>query len=94
MQQLIAHTPVAQDASKRPPSDDVPSARTNLGTLDLNLLRILVAIVQERNLTRAAHRLGLSQPAVSHALARLRLTLGGGPFGRTPARLPPPPRTP
>lgn len=41
--------------------------------MDLNLLRIFVVIYQERNLSRAAVRMHLSQPAISHALARLRL---------------------
>lgn len=39
---------------------------------DLNLLVTLVALVEERNVTRAARRLGVSQPAASAALARLR----------------------
>ena len=44
----------------------------NWGSFDLNLLAVFEAVMQERNLTRAGKRLGLSQPAVSHALARLR----------------------
>ncbi|MBB4935325.1 DNA-binding transcriptional LysR family regulator [Lipingzhangella halophila] len=44
----------------------------NLANLDLNLLVALHALLQERNVTRAAERLGLSQPAMSAALARLR----------------------
>lgn len=43
-----------------------------LRNLDLNLLLSLDALLKERNVTRAAERLGLSQPAVSAALARLR----------------------
>jgi DNA-binding transcriptional LysR family regulator len=42
---------------------------------DLNLLTVFDAVVQEKNLTRAGQRLGMSQPAVSHALARLRHVL-------------------
>ena len=45
-------------------------------TLDLNLLRIFDAVMSERNLTRAANRLAMSQPAVSNALRRLRDSLG------------------
>ena len=45
-------------------------------TLDLNLLRIFDAIMNERNLTRAASRLAMTQPAVSNALRRLRDSLG------------------
>ena len=40
--------------------------------LDLNLLRVFDALMQEREVVAAAHRLGLSAPAVSNALARLR----------------------
>lgn len=40
--------------------------------LDLNLLTTLHALLQERSVTRAAHRLGLTQPTVSGTLARLR----------------------
>jgi DNA-binding transcriptional LysR family regulator len=43
---------------------------------DLNQLRVLDALLTERSVTRAARRLGLTQPAVSHALARLRLRFG------------------
>ncbi|MEV6001469.1 LysR family transcriptional regulator [Streptomyces griseomycini] len=44
--------------------------------LDLNLLVPLDALLQERSVTRAAQRLGLSQPTVSAALARLRRHFG------------------
>ncbi len=44
----------------------------DLRKLDLNLLVILEALLEERSVTRAAERLGMSQPAVSRALARLR----------------------
>ncbi|WP_043619151.1 LysR family transcriptional regulator [Nonomuraea candida] len=44
----------------------------NLATLDLNLLVSLRALLEERNVTRAGLRVGLSQPAMSAALARLR----------------------
>lgn len=43
-----------------------------LESLDLNLLLVFEALVAERNVTRAAERVGLTQPAVSNALARLR----------------------
>jgi DNA-binding transcriptional LysR family regulator len=42
---------------------------------DLNLLPVFVALMEERNVTRAAERLGMTQPALSNALARLRDTL-------------------
>ncbi|OCP11159.1 MULTISPECIES: LysR family transcriptional regulator [unclassified Ensifer] len=44
----------------------------NLGAIDLNLLVVLDALLAERHVSRAAIRLNKSQPAVSHALARLR----------------------
>ncbi len=44
----------------------------DLRDIDLNLLVTLEALLQEQNVTRAAERLGRSQPAASHALARLR----------------------
>jgi len=44
----------------------------NINDLDLNLLRVAHVVAEERSVTRAAERLGLSQPAVSNALARLR----------------------
>ncbi|GLK76474.1 transcriptional regulator [Methylopila jiangsuensis] len=42
---------------------------------DLNLLPIFVALMEERSVTRAAGRLGMTQPALSNALSRLRLML-------------------
>ena len=47
----------------------------NLRNVDLNLLVVLEALLAERHISRAALRLHLSQPAVSHALARLRQLL-------------------
>lgn len=48
----------------------------DLRRIDLNLLVVLDALLCEQHVTRAAERLHLSQPAVSHALARLRDLLG------------------
>ncbi|MEO8297886.1 MAG: LysR family transcriptional regulator [Burkholderiales bacterium] len=48
----------------------------NFRTLDLNLLRVFDAVMAEGNLTRAAEQLALTQPAVSHALKRLRESVG------------------
>lgn len=42
---------------------------------DLNLLPIFVALMEERSVTRAAERLGMTQPALSNALSRLRAML-------------------
>ena len=44
----------------------------NFRTLDLNLLRVFDVVMVERNVTRAAARLSMTQPAVSNALRRLR----------------------
>jgi DNA-binding transcriptional LysR family regulator len=48
----------------------------NFRHLDLNLLRVFDEVMAERNLTRAAHNLAMTQPAVSNALRRLRESLG------------------
>jgi len=56
----------------------------NVQDVDLNLLRVFDAVLQERSVTAAAARLGLTQPAVSNALARLRTLLGDALFVRTP----------
>lgn len=48
----------------------------NLSRLDLNLLVSLDALLQERSVTKAAQRLGLSQPALSASLSRLRIHFG------------------
>ena len=50
--------------------------------LDLNLLKVFDAVMAERNLTRAAERLAMTQPAVSHALKRMREALGEELFVR------------
>ncbi len=52
--------------------------------LDLNLLVVFEAVWQERHVARAAARLALSQPATSHALARLRRVVGDPLFERAP----------
>ena len=48
----------------------------NFRTLDLNLLKVFDQVMSERNLTRAASNLAMTQPAVSNALRRLRDALG------------------
>ncbi|MBF3246667.1 LysR family transcriptional regulator, partial [Pseudomonas aeruginosa] len=49
-----------------------PHEWSPLSRFDLNLFRVFEVVYRERNLTRAAGLLHLSQSAVSHALARLR----------------------
>src|SRR5690242_11979725 len=60
--------------------------------IDLNLLRIFDVLLEERSVTRAGSRLGLSQSAVSHALNRLRHSLGDELFARGPSGMEPTPR--
>jgi DNA-binding transcriptional LysR family regulator len=48
----------------------------NFASMDLNLLRALQALLEEESVGRAARRMHLSQPAMSHALRRLRNILG------------------
>ena len=55
----------------------------NLAKIDLNLLAILQILLEEESVTRAAHRLHLSQSALSKSLNRLRDTLGDPLFLRT-----------
>lgn len=55
----------------------------NIKGIDLNLLIAFDAVMRERNITLAARRIGLSQPALSHALSRLRRALGDPLFVRT-----------
>jgi len=63
----------------------------NLLNVDLNLLKVLHALIEERNVTRAGERIGRSQPAMSNALNRLRamfddqlLVRGSGGLQLTP----------
>src|SRR5258707_11018628 len=59
---------------------------------DLNLLRVFDVMLEERSVTRAGARLGLTQSAVSHALSRLRYVLNDDLFLRGPAGMQPTPR--
>ena len=61
----------------------------NFAALDLNLLRVFDAMAIELNTTRAGERVGLSQPAVSSALGRLRHILGDELFVREGNRMVP-----
>ncbi|HYM31388.1 MAG TPA: LysR family transcriptional regulator [Candidatus Cybelea sp.] len=64
----------------------------NLTAVDLNLLPVFEALIAERSVTRAAARLGLTQPAASHALARLRALLGDPLLVRAAGGMQPTPR--
>ncbi len=61
----------------------------NWSSYDLNLLVVFDALTRERSVTRAGARVGLSQPAMSHALARLRHMLKDDLFVRTPTGMAP-----
>jgi DNA-binding transcriptional LysR family regulator len=61
-------------------------------TPDLNLLPIAIALYDELNVSRAARQLGMSQPAVSRALRRLRETFDDPLFVRGPSGIVPTPR--
>lgn len=52
------------------------SVLSSLGSVNLNLLVPLLALLEERSVTAAADRVGLSQPAMSHALRKIRRLLG------------------
>lgn len=69
----------------RGPSAAGKMSDTPMRGLDLNLLRVFDALFEERNVTRAARRLGLTQSAVSHALNRLRFSIGDDLFVRGPS---------
>ncbi len=57
--------------------------KVDFAGVDLNLLKLFDALLKERNVTRAGQRLGLSQPAASRGLARLRHLLNDQLFVRT-----------
>jgi DNA-binding transcriptional LysR family regulator len=63
----------------------------DLNDLDLNLLNVFDAVLREKSVTRAGQRVGLSQPAMSNALARLRKLFGDPLFVRTPGGMNPTP---
>lgn len=64
----------------------------NFAALDLNLLRVFDAMMLEGSTVRAGERIGLSQPAVSSAIGRLRHITGDALFVRDGNRMVPTPR--
>jgi DNA-binding transcriptional LysR family regulator len=64
----------------------------NFAAFDLNLLRVFDALMRERSVTRAGEQIGLSQPAVSQALNRLRGLLDDQLFVRRGPEMAPTPR--
>jgi len=65
---------------------------TKFRTLDLNLLRVFDEVMSERSLTRAAHNLSITQPAVSNALRRFRQAVGDELITRSGQQMVPTPR--
>lgn len=63
-----------------PPVAD--SSKPQLRTVDLNLLTVFDAVMQVQNITKAAQLLGMSQPAVSNAVARLKIMFNDELFVR------------
>jgi DNA-binding transcriptional LysR family regulator len=61
----------------------------DLATVDLNLLVVFEAMMQERNVSRAAKRVGLAQPSLSNAVGRLRELFNDELFVRTPREMRP-----
>ncbi|HEY2257396.1 MAG TPA: LysR substrate-binding domain-containing protein [Variovorax sp.] len=64
----------------------------HIDAIDLNLLRLFDAVYRARSVSRAAEALGLTQPAASHGLGRLRLLLQDALFTRAPGGVAPTPR--
>ncbi len=70
-----------------------PGQLVDLSHIDLNLLVVLNAIVSEGGITRASEKLKVTQPAVSHSLAKLRDLLGDPVFVREGHSMVPTPLT-
>src|SRR5260370_28231401 len=73
-------------------SSRLNKAAPKLGAIDRNLLVGFDSIMRDRSVTRAGQRLSLSQPAMSHALTRLRHMLKDELFVRSPGGMVPTPR--
>ncbi|MCP3104307.1 LysR family transcriptional regulator [Myxococcus sp. K15C18031901] len=69
-----------------------PIDHANLARLDLNLLVAFDALMREQHVTRAAQRIGIGQPAMSHHLGRLRALLGDELFTRSTTGITPTPQ--
>ena len=71
------------------PSTGILVVSVSFKTLDLNLLKVFDAVMEERSVLRASRKVALSQSAVSHSLARLREMLEDDLFVRTATRMQP-----
>lgn len=70
------------DVSEQQELSGSQGMKPQLRMVDLNLLTVFDAVMQEQNITRAAHLLGMSQPAVSNAVARLKVMFNDELFVR------------
>lgn len=84
MSEIGPEAPPAPGRGVRPERSGADLDR--LAAVNLNLLVPLLALLEERSVTRAAERVGLTQPAMSHALARMRRLLGDDILVREGAR--------
>lgn len=81
MQSLVGKLTASMDSRKSEPRIGIMSD-IHLDGLDLTQVRLLAELVEARNLSTAAARIGLSQSAASHAFAKLRLIVGDPLFVR------------
>lgn len=79
----MATVSLAEARAYNGPTLRAEPAVLDFNDVDLNLLRVFQAILEERSLTRAGQRLGLSQPAASYSLGRLRALFDDPLFVRT-----------
>lgn len=77
---VTVESEVSENNIKQPQVTD--GIKPQLRTVDLNLLTVFDAVMQEQNITRAAQALGMSQPAVSNAVARLKVMFNDELFVR------------
>jgi DNA-binding transcriptional LysR family regulator len=73
----------AHGKSDTSPKPGTSAVALSFNALDLNLLKVFDAVIEERSVLRASQKLALSQSAVSHSLARLREMLDDDLFVRT-----------
>ena len=74
------------------PKTSPKASLVNFRSLDLNLLRVFDEVMAERSLTKAAHKLSITQPAVSNAMRRLREVVGDEMMVRSGQGVEPTPR--
>ncbi|HDS1235898.1 transcriptional regulator LeuO [Pluralibacter gergoviae] len=83
---------IIESKDRRTSAPAVDNSPSQLRAVDLNLLTVFDAVMQERNITRAAQLLGMSQPAVSNAVSRLKTVFNDELFVRYGRGIRPTPR--